>query len=52
LKRNEGANVDAKGVSGWSSLLVAAAKKNLQRVNLLLNSGSDINIVDDSGLTP
>lgn len=46
---NSGAQVDSKTRNGITPLLVAVEKTELDFIRLLLNSGADINAVDEDG---
>ena len=57
LKSNPPPDIDEKGVSGVTALIVASAKsstedRNPEIVKLLLEEGANVNIETDSGITP
>lgn len=47
----KGADIDARGKNGRTSLMLASMKGNTETVKLLLKKGSDINAKNDHGLT-
>jgi ankyrin repeat protein len=52
LLLDEGADVNSKDDSGWTSLSRPSVSGNKTVVKLLLDKGADINSKDDSGSTP
>lgn len=47
-----GLNLNAQSTTGETPLLVAIRKKDLTRVNMLLDAGANINLADGQGITP
>lgn len=46
-----GMNVNAKGNTGYTALMLASADDNFEAVKLLIENGADINVKDNDGHT-
>lgn len=46
-----GAGVNDKGINGYTALMIAAGKGHVTTAELLLNSGADVNVIDNFGNT-
>lgn len=45
-------NIDEKSDSGWTALMYAIQRGNTSLVDVLIESGADVEFEDDKGLTP
>lgn len=52
LRYRKRINIDEKGYWGWTALHYAIHFGEIEMVKLLVNSGADLNVVDDAGDTP
>jgi hypothetical protein len=49
---DRGANVNVKGTDGKTALIISIERKEIDLIRILINSGADVNLADNNGVSP